>query len=145
MGDGGRSYVTREDCARANAAALASDDTQCLILDITGPAAVGQAEVAAIDSDLTGKKIEYVRASLQEAEDDWVAGGLFRDFAHGLAEFDMMAQQGYHCMLSSAVEDLTGKPPESVRSYITRNKADLYPDEKGHARIDVHMARPTGS
>ena len=38
--DGAISYITREDCARAAAAALASTETVNRTLDLTGPAAL---------------------------------------------------------------------------------------------------------
>jgi len=38
VGNAGTNYVTREDCARADAAALASDWSGRRVLDVTGPA-----------------------------------------------------------------------------------------------------------
>ena len=46
-GTGGRNYVTREDCALTAAGALASSFDGRRILDVTGPASVTFAEVAA--------------------------------------------------------------------------------------------------
>ena len=54
--DGKAGYVTRADCARAAAAALLSE-TGSSIRDITGPEAVGHAEIAAILSEVAGKAI----------------------------------------------------------------------------------------
>ena len=50
VGTTGVNYVTREDCARADAAALASDFSGRRILDVTGPAPVTQDEIAALAS-----------------------------------------------------------------------------------------------
>ena len=59
FGDGKAGYVTRADCARAAAAALLTE-TGSSVRDITGPAAVSQAEIAVILSEATGKEIPYV-------------------------------------------------------------------------------------
>ena len=52
------SYVTREDCAQAAAAALSQPFEGNAVLDITGPTAITQAELAAIVSEATGKPVE---------------------------------------------------------------------------------------
>lgn len=51
-----RHWVTREDCARADAAVLASTETTRKIYDITGPEAIPAEEVAAIASELPASR-----------------------------------------------------------------------------------------
>ena len=53
-GGKGRAYVARQDCARAVAGALVGAEGR-EVLDVTGPAAVTQEEVAALFSQVTGK------------------------------------------------------------------------------------------
>lgn len=53
-GDGRASYVTRADCARAAAAAL-MNATDREVLDITGPESTGQADIAALLSDIVSR------------------------------------------------------------------------------------------
>src|SRR5690606_9937973 len=55
-------YVTREDCAAAAAAALATSGHENKVYDITGPELIGSREIAAAASALTGKHIELVTA-----------------------------------------------------------------------------------
>jgi NAD(P)H dehydrogenase (quinone) len=109
--DGGRSYVTREDCARADAAALASESTECAILDITGPEAVTQDKLAAIASELTGKAIKHVRVSPDAIRQGLAGAGLPPLLVDGIVGFDIDARQGYHAIVTSAVKDLTGRGP----------------------------------
>ena|GEM_PF-5975389 len=55
-------YVTREDCAAAAAAALATSGHENKVYDITGPELIGPREIAAAASAVTGKHIELVTA-----------------------------------------------------------------------------------
>jgi len=54
--------VTREDCAAAAAAALATSGHENKVYDITGPELIGPREIAAAASAVTGKHIELVTA-----------------------------------------------------------------------------------
>jgi NAD(P)H dehydrogenase (quinone) len=60
--DVGIGYVTREDCAAAAAAALATPGHENKVYDITGPELIGPREIAAAASTVTGKSIEIVPA-----------------------------------------------------------------------------------
>ncbi len=124
-GTGGRNYVTREDCARAAAGALLSDFNGKRILDVTGPAPVTQNEIAAIVSDLTGKPIKHIAVSGEALKKGMEAAGLPPAVADLLVDFDVAAAQGYHAIATSAVKDLGGKEPTSVREYLTANRAAL--------------------
>src|SRR5690606_17954000 len=61
-------YVTREDCAAAAAAVLATPGHENRVYDITGPAAIGPREIALAVREVTGIPIEIV-------EGDAAAGG----------------------------------------------------------------------
>ncbi len=58
-GNGGAPYVTREDCAQAAAAALASADTSNKTWNITGPESVTYADLAKLASELTGRPVTF--------------------------------------------------------------------------------------
>ena len=124
-GTGGRNYVTREDCARAAAGALLSDFNGKRILDVTGPAPVTQNEIAAIVSELTGKPIKHIAVSGEALKKGMEAAGLPPAVADLLVDFDVAAAQGYHAIATSAVKDLGGKEPTSVREYLAANRAAL--------------------
>ena len=126
-GNGGRSYVTREDCARTAAAALASDFSGRRILDVTGPAALTQAELAAIASDLTGRPVAHISVGPEELRKGMIASGMPAGLADVLVYFDGAAAQGYHGIVVPTVETLTGRPPTSVRTFLTANRAALRP------------------
>ncbi|MFT3769432.1 MAG: SDR family oxidoreductase [Minicystis sp.] len=124
-GEGATAYITREDCARAAAAALASSFTGRRILEITGPAALKQSELARIAAEITGKPVTYVPISRAALEDGLQKAGLPAPIAAVYASFDEGISQGLLDVVTSAVEDLTGKAPEDVRSFLSRHKEVL--------------------
>jgi NAD(P)H dehydrogenase (quinone) len=126
-GDGGRAYVTREDCARADAAALGGSSTDRLILDVTGPKALTQDELAAIASELSDKSVKHVRVSPDALLKGMVSAGIPALLASGLVEFDIDASRGYQAIVTPTVKELTGRDPISVRAYLSANKAALKP------------------
>jgi NAD(P)H dehydrogenase (quinone) len=123
----GRHSVTREDCARADAAALASTDTAERIYDITGPAAVTAEEVARIAAELTGKPLRHVSITADQLAASLKATGLPPTLIGALVGFDVATARGYHATVSPAVKELTGRAPTTVREFLTANKAALLP------------------
>ena len=53
-------YVTREDCAAAAAAVLATPGHENKAYNITGPDAIGPRELVALASEISGKRVELV-------------------------------------------------------------------------------------
>jgi NAD(P)H dehydrogenase (quinone) len=127
MGAGASNYVTREDCARADAAALASDFSGRRILDITGPKPVTQDEVAALASELTGRAIKHVNLTPDAQRAGMAAAGLPPFLIDALQRFQLAASQGFHAINTPAISDLTGRAPQSVRDFLTANRAKLTP------------------
>jgi NAD(P)H dehydrogenase (quinone) len=125
--DGRIAYVAREDTARAAAAALVRQTQTSARFDITGPKAMTVAEIAAVATQLFGKPIEVVHVS-----DEQLAGGLR---AAGIPDFviplivgtDANARSGRFDVASDAVLELTGKPAQSVESFLRANRAALMP------------------
>lgn len=122
---GGRSYVTREDCARVAAAALASEWSGRRILDVTGPAPITQDELAKLASELTGKPVAHISVPPAGLREGLLGAGLPAMLANGLVAFDVAAAQGHHAIVTSTVKDLTGRTPTSLREFLTTNRAAL--------------------
>lgn len=120
--DGKAGYVTREDCARAAAAALAADFDGQRTLDITGPEAVSQADIAAIAQKLSGKPVSYIAIPLSALIDGMVGAGLPRPVAEVYASFDTGIATGVLDVAPGAVEALTGKRPTSVEEFLTAQR-----------------------
>ncbi len=124
-GDGKTAYVTREDCARAAAAALASSFSGRRTLDITGPEALSQADLAAIVSALSGQTVTYIPLELETLVQNMVAGGLPQPVAEAYASFDIAIAQGRFSTVSNAVEELTGRKPMRVADFLAAHQEAL--------------------
>jgi NAD(P)H dehydrogenase (quinone) len=118
-GDGRTAYVARADCAAVAAAVLTSDGHEGKAYDVTGPEPLSARDLAALYSEIGGKPVEAVLID----DDAWVAAmvehaGLPEPLARQLATFGIAARHGYAEPVSSAVEDLTGRPPRTTRQVL---------------------------
>ena len=113
----GRSYVTREDCARTAAAALLNS-TGKAIYDVTGPASVTHEQVASVLSRLSGKSIQHVNVTPDEVEKGLVAAGIPQFAARSVRELDEETSRGYHAIVTTTVTNLTGRVPLSVEDFL---------------------------
>lgn len=123
--NGATAFVTREDCARAAAAALASDATGRRAFDITGPAPLTSDEVAALLADITGRPIAHVSVPVDALLAGMVQHGLPAPVAELFAGFDAAIAKGDLAVATSAVAGLTGKAPTSVRDFLAAHRASL--------------------
>lgn len=111
-------YVTRDDCARAAAGALAGTHTGRTTVDVTGPAAITADELAAIVSELAGKNVRHVSVPPPALRDGLIAHGVPALFADLLVSFDAATVRGDYAQTSSAVADFGGAPAVSVRDFL---------------------------
>lgn len=129
-GDGRAAYLSRDDCARAAAYALVTP-APGTIYDITGPAALTTAEIAATVSSVVGKPIEVVHVSDDDLVRGMIAGGLPEPIALVFASFDTATRVGNFATVSDAVEKLTGRPPEALRAFLTTSGKAILPASAG--------------
>lgn len=123
FGAGKVSYVTREDCARAAARALSGSFGGRAVLDITGPNAITQTELARTIGELAGKPIEYVAVDAATAVESLVRAGLPTPVAELLVSFERSGSAGQLAIESSSVQDLTGSAPSSVKQFLSAQRA----------------------
>jgi NAD(P)H dehydrogenase (quinone) len=117
----GRAYVSREDCARIDAAALVQGQGR-RILDVSGPAAVTQDEVAALYAKLSGKPVTHHDLPADALRQGLAGAGLPPPMVEVLVDFDVSASQGQHAIVTDAVATLTGRAPVSVEAFLEANK-----------------------
>jgi NAD(P)H dehydrogenase (quinone) len=99
-------YVTRANCADAAVAVLTTPGHENKAYEITGPDLLGQAEIAATATAVTGKPIEVVQPD--------PGAPPARVFGSAAAS-----------IVSGDVQKLTGRAPTSFRSFLEANKALL--------------------
>jgi NAD(P)H dehydrogenase (quinone) len=123
-GQGRSAHVSREDCARAAAAALLGGPKGKRIIDVAGPQSLTAEEVAAIATEVTGRPLAVVHVDDAGLKAGMEGAGLPPPVADLLVSFEQATRQG-RANVVSQVEALTGKPAQSLRDYLTANKAAL--------------------
>lgn len=131
-GDGKTAYVTREDCARVAAAALASSFDRTQILDITGSEALSQSDIAQLASQITGQTLNYIPLELDALIEGMVGAGLPHPAAEVYASFDTATAQGKFQVVSNTLEELTGQPPIRLADLLVAHKDALLPTTAVH-------------
>jgi NAD(P)H dehydrogenase (quinone) len=123
-GDGRVAYVSRDDCAAAAAAVLVQEGHERQAYDITGPEAIGPQELAALATELGGLPVEVVAVDDEALIAGMVAGGLPEPAARTLTSFAVAAREGFLGRVSNAVEQLTGRPPRSLRDVVIASREE---------------------
>ncbi|NQE64423.1 NAD(P)H-binding protein [Caulobacter sp. RHG1] len=120
----GRSFVTREDCAQVDAAALLTA-TGKQILDVNGPEAVTQDQLAALLAEVSGRPVAHIAVTPDQLLAGLNGAGLPPFLAQALVDFDVAAAQGHHATFAPTVKALTGREPTRVAAFLEANKAAL--------------------
>lgn len=126
-GTGAIAYVTRDDCARAAAGALAATSTGRTTIDVTGPEAITADQLATIVSEITGKPVAHTSVPAPALIEGIVGHGLPRPVAELLASFDAATVLGHYREVTPTVERLSGTKPTSVAAYLRSQRAALLP------------------
>lgn len=116
-GDARVSIVDVRDIAAVAAVALTQDGHQGRIYDLTGPEALTHAQMASQLSEALGKPVSFADVPEQSMREllrtlhvsGWQADGLIEDYAH--------YRRGEASQVSTAVQDVTGRPPHSFRAF----------------------------
>jgi NAD(P)H dehydrogenase (quinone) len=118
-------YVTREDCAAAAAAVLATPGHENKAYNITGPDAIGPRELVALASEISGKNVELMALSEAAYRKHLLDSGLPAAAIDGTLGFAAELDSQYLREPSTAVADLTGRPATSVRSLLVAGRERL--------------------
>ena len=121
-GGKGRAYVSRADCARAVAGALVGAQGS-EILDVTGPAAVTQEELAALLGEVSGRPVAHVEVPPAGLAEGLSHAGLPPSLVKAVVDFDVAASQGYHALVTPTVERLAGTTPLTLREFLGKHLA----------------------
>ena len=118
-GTGRAAYVTRQDCAYAAAGVLEHAALhENKRYRISGPKAYSRTELAALVSEITGKKLSYVDLPPEDFKKALVQAGMPEGFAQMFLSFELAIKGGEIESVTQAVEELSGHSPVSLRSYL---------------------------
>ena len=120
-GEGRISYVSRDDLARASAAALLDDGHAGRAYDLTGPEALSIDKLAGIVTRVTGKPVRYEPASDEEFAEMCREPGIPDYVPWALVTIYHAAAEGFLAPVSYDIERLTGTPSEELESFLRRN------------------------
>jgi NAD(P)H dehydrogenase (quinone) len=118
-------YVTREDCAAAAAAVLATPGHENKAYNITGPDAIGPRELVALASEISGKRVELMVYSEADYRARLAQSGMPEAAINGTISFAAELDSPYLREPSTAVAELTGRPAKSVRQLLVENRERL--------------------
>ncbi|HKC76090.1 MAG TPA: NAD(P)H-binding protein [Chloroflexota bacterium] len=122
-GAGGTSYVTRDDLAAATAAILADPADPGRVLELTGPAPITAADLAAIVRDISGKEIRVQALSDEQLSASLAAAGLAPEAIAALVSFGRAAREGYLGIVTDVVERYLGRTPTTVAAFLAATTA----------------------
>ncbi len=134
-GSGKVAYVSRADCAAVAGAVLVGDGHEDAAYDVTGPELLSRADVAALISDVTGRRVDAVSMDDEEYVANLVAHGLppivgawvgnLGAVAEAIATFGQAIRKGAFGYVSTAVEDLTGRRPRTMQDVLLEHRDAL--------------------
>src|SRR6266536_4049986 len=124
-GNGRASFVDTRDIAALAAEALTSDGHDGKTYTLTGPAALGIAEVASILAEVTGREINYVDVPESAARDGMLQAGLPQWQVGALMELHAGNKQNRWATVTSDIEKVTGKSATAFTRF-ARDHADRF-------------------
>jgi uncharacterized protein YbjT (DUF2867 family) len=92
---------------------------------LTGPAAITYSEVAAELSAATGRAVEFVDVTDDDARDGMIEAGLPAFVAEQIVAIFALAREGVNAEVTGTVESLTGRPPRDFAAF-AREHAELF-------------------
>ncbi|MBP5859379.1 NAD(P)H-binding protein [Streptomyces scabiei] len=123
--DGRIGHLTRDDSAAAAAAVLAEGGSRGEILEVTGPQAVTDADIAAALSEATGRPVRHEEVPDAVHPQRLMDQGFPEHFAHAWSAAGRAKRDGWYDMTTHAVQRLTGRPATPVVDYFAAHRAEL--------------------
>ena len=122
-GAGRTAYVSAADVGRVAAAALTEAGHVGRTYVLTGPELHSIAQIAGMLSEIRGREVRYVAAAPEEYRATLAAAGAPPQVADYMLPIYALVAEGHVAEVSDAVERITGRPPEPLRSVLERDFA----------------------
>ncbi|MEU0739707.1 NmrA family NAD(P)-binding protein [Streptomyces sp. NPDC006134] len=121
-GEGRVAFVDADDIAAVAVHALTAGRAPGTDLVVTGPEALSYDDVAAVLTEVTGRKITHRRLTYEQMRDH-LARSMPPEFASVLAGLDRAIAEGAEDRVTDTVRRLTGRPPLGFRAHVERAMA----------------------
>jgi uncharacterized protein YbjT (DUF2867 family) len=123
MEDAKIAMIDVDDIAEVAASILTGPGHEGKIYPLTGPEALSMAEVAEKLSAATGKRIQYVNLSPDDAKRAQLAAGMPAFLADALAELFAERRKGKEAQVSPIITTILGRPATRFDEFARRNAA----------------------
>lgn len=117
-GAGKVGFIDAEDIAAVAAETLLADEGSNTEYLLTGPETLSYADAAALITEVADYPVRFVPITAEQSVARWMALGLPEAMATYGTEVDVAISQGSQDWLSSAVLDVTGRRPRSLRDFV---------------------------
>ncbi|MEB2843299.1 NAD(P)H-binding protein [Rhizobiales bacterium RZME27] len=124
-GDGKVANISRDDCARAAAAALANPPAGNQTLTLTGSVSLNADQIAETVSKAAGKPLEVVQVNGEQLAAGMGAAGLPDFVVRMLASADANVAAGNFDLVTGDFTALTGREPQSLQAFFEENRTAL--------------------
>lgn len=118
-GDGRLPFVDAEDIGATAAALLAGDSLTNAELLVTGPEPLSYDDAAAAISEAFGTPVHHHAVSTEERTRQYVDAGYAAGFAAMLSGLDALVRRGDQDTVVDTVQRVTGRPPRSLRDFLS--------------------------
>ncbi|KAG7447419.1 NAD(P)-binding protein [Guyanagaster necrorhizus] len=118
--DGKIGFISADDIADLAVSTLTDEKSHNKDYILTGPELLSYDDVAAIFTQVLGRKITHTRITVEESKKRYLAFGLPEDFAAALASMDGLNAKGVEEKIFVAPKKVTGK--RTLRSFVEANK-----------------------
>ena len=117
-GEGKTAFILRSDLAEAGVEALTGQGHENRSYELTGPAAVSYAEIAAKISAVTGKNVSYVSPTPEVFAAELTKAGVPAEYIGLFAGFSVATKEGEFTDVSTDLEKLIGRKGGSVETFL---------------------------
>jgi len=124
-GEGKVANISRDDCARAAAAALANPPAGNQTFTLTGTVSLNADQIAETVSKAAGKPLEVVQVNGEQLAAGMAAAGLPDFVVRMLASADANVAAGNFDLVTGNFKALTGREPQSLQAFFEENRAAL--------------------
>jgi uncharacterized protein YbjT (DUF2867 family) len=121
--DGKVSWIDGKDIGEAAAIALTTEGHANKAYSLTGPEALGVAEVAAILSEVSGSNIRYVDVPESAAREGMFKSGAPEWMVSAMMELHAVDKAGYAGAVTGELQGIIGRAPTTFKAFAQANAA----------------------
>ncbi|KAK0436739.1 hypothetical protein EV421DRAFT_2086463 [Armillaria borealis] len=118
--DGKIGFISADDIADLAVSTLTDEKSHNTDHILTGPELLSYDDVAAIFTEVLGRKISHTRITVEELKKRYLAFGLPEDYAEMLSSLDDLNANGVEEKIFVAAKKVTGK--RTLKSFVEANK-----------------------